>query len=135
GAAARSPDPHPRARPDLEGTARGPKRAEGSVQTLPLLWPETVHPLDDPRRVRIGGARLALLLLGEVGGSPHEELVDLRRVRKVGRALRRDGRVVVEDEGRREQKVAGPRLAGEAREEPVVFTFSRRLRGPCGRVE
>ena len=55
----------------------------------------------------IGAARLGLLVVGQGQDAQREDLVDLGRVAEVAGALRRDRRVVVEDDRRRQHDVVG----------------------------
>ena len=67
-------------------------------------------------RPRVGGPRLALLVVGEGERAQAEDLVVLGAVEEVGRALRGELRVVVEDDRRREQQ---PSAALGARPAPA----------------
>src|SRR5690606_23664577 len=59
---------------------------------------EALDAIEDRGPAGIGGAHEALLRGREGGGAQAEQLVDLGGVAEVARALRRDLRVVVEDE-------------------------------------
>ena len=56
------------------------------------------------RGARVGGAGLALLVVGQRQHAQREDLVDLGGVEHVARALGRDRRVVVEDDRRRQHQ-------------------------------
>ena len=66
-------------------------------------------------------AHLALLLLRERHGAQAEQLVDLEGVEERGLALRRQLRVVVEDDRRAEHHARLVVRPGEHREDPVVL--------------
>ena len=69
-----------------------------AVQAGEHLLRQYVDPIHDLFGSRVGGPRLALLLLGERQRAQREDLVDLRRVEQVTGAFRRDPGVVVQDD-------------------------------------
>ena len=96
---------------------------------------EPLGAIDDLGGAAIGGARLALLLVGEAARREREQLVDLGAVEGVARALGGDLRVIVEHDGRRQEEVARSRLAGEHREEPGAVAVGGRGGGRGRRIE
>ena len=116
------------------GLVERAQRPHRAVQAVEQLRRQVVAAIDDLRRARVGGARLALLGVGERHRAQREDLVDLGGVEEIARALGRDLRVVREDDRRREQE---RRIALGAREHgPAAHVLARR-RGcarPFGRV-
>ncbi len=129
--------PRPPGRCPSTGTARRPRppatrraeRRRGAVRGPGSGWRRAagrrppghgVHPVEDPRGPWIGGPGLRLLLVGQQHGAQREDLVDLRRVVQVARALRRHLRMVREDDRRGEQERARrPVTAGRLRRRPA----------------
>jgi hypothetical protein len=88
------------------------------MQPIEQLGRQVIAAVDDLGGARIGGARLALLGLGQRHRAQREDLVDLGRVEQVARALGRDLGMVGEDDRRREQERAiasGPASTGHER--------------------
>ena len=136
---------------DIERSAAGPHHGAGSgcaswsadraqgahraVQAREHLLGKGVDPVHDRLRPRVGGPRLALLLIGEGQRAEREDLVDLARVEQVTGAFRRDAGVVVHDDRGRQHHVPLARGARQHRERVQVAALLRGLRRPLGRLQ
>ena len=98
-----------------------------------LRW-QVVHPVDQLGRAVVGGPCLALLLVGQRHRAQGEDLVDLRAVEQVSRALGRDCGVVVEDDRRAQHRVAAAGRADQHRPRALVAALPAEHRRPLGRV-
>ncbi len=84
--------------------------------------------------LRVGGAGLALLLVGQRHGAQGQELIDLGGVEEVGRALGGDASVVLEDDRRGEHDRPLPLEPGQNRPAAHVGAGRRRRPRPLRRI-
>lgn len=83
------------------------------MQTFQNLGRHRVRQLDHGGRPLVGTPGLAFLLVGEGRGAQREDLVDLGGVVERAGALRRDGRMVLQDDRRGQHEVGAAGFAGE----------------------
>src|SRR5919205_3463064 len=112
-----------------------PELPDGPVQVHELLGREGLAPLQDLPRARVGGAHLLFLLVREGEYVKDEQLIYLRPVEQVARALRGDLRVVVEDDRGREHPVPLPLLSDQHGPRLYVLAPLRGLPEFLGRVD
>ena len=101
--------------PVLDAVGHRAQRAHRAVQPGEHLLGQGVDPVHDRLGPRVGGPRLALLLVGEGQRAQREDLVDLARVVQVAGALGRDAGVVVHDDRRGQHDVPPARCRPPAR--------------------
>src|SRR5919202_5182335 len=104
-----------------------PELPDGPVQVHELLGREGLAPLQDLPRARVGGAHFLFLFVCEGEYVKDEQLIYLRPVEQVARALGGDLRVVVEDDRGREHPVPLPFLSDENRPRLQVLALLRGL--------
>ena len=105
------------------------------MEAGPDLGREVVAAVDDGRGAGVGPPGLGLLVVRQGEHPQGEDLVDLGRVAEVAHALRRDRRVVVEDDRRRQHDVGVALVADEHREGAVVAAAGHRLGRHRRRIE
>ncbi|CAK7283414.1 hypothetical protein SGPA1_21389 [Streptomyces misionensis JCM 4497] len=121
------------------------QRADRAVEAFEDLAGHGVDPVEDVRGPRVGGAGLRLLLVGQQHRAQGQDLVDLRRVVQVTRALRRHLGTVRQDDRRRQQHrtrlpaavtaCRGGGRAAEDREGERVAALARMPGEPRGRID
>ena len=106
-----------------------------AVQPVPQLVGHVVDLVEQGGGARVGPPDLALLLLRQRHGAQAEQLVDLQGVEERRLALRRQLRVVVEDDRRAQHHARLVVRAGQHREDAVVVARRDEPLRPLRRVE
>jgi hypothetical protein len=112
-----------------------PEAADRPVQPHELLVGQGFGALEQGSRAVVDVAHRPLLVIGQGEDAEGEDLVDLGGVEQVAGALGGDLRIVVEDDRRREHRVARPRLADQDRPGPDVAAAGSELATVLGRVD
>src|SRR5581483_6659487 len=90
--------------------------ADGAVYLQELLFGQIAGALPDIARPWIGAAHLLLFFLREREHAQGKHFVNFGGIKKVAGALRRDLRIVVQNDGRNQDRVASAGFTGQYRE-------------------